>query len=168
MRKLIPLSMLWLFVLFLAGCTPEYNWRERSVADDRGVIMFPSRIQTEQRQIDIEGSPTTFSLTSSAVGQAVFSVGFIALPDSLGKEKSQALVKTVVSALAVRAGKQAPESALEGEIFTLETVVTNKPSLMMARVVIHRGMLIQVVVSGPKQSLSNENALEFVRSLRLK
>jgi hypothetical protein len=159
---------LWLSVLVLAGCTPEYNWRERSVADDRGVIMFPSRIQTEQRQIDLEGSPTTFSLTSSAVGQAVFSVGFIALPESLSKEKSQALVKTVVSALAVRAGKQAPESALEGEIFTLETVVANKPSLMMARVVVHRGMLIQVVVSGPKQSLSNENALEFVRSLRLK
>jgi hypothetical protein len=167
-RKLISLSILWLFVFFLTGCTPEYNWRERSVADDRGVIMFPSRIQTEQRQIDIEGSPTTFSLTSSAVGQAVFSVGFVALPESLGQEKSQALVKTVVSALASRAGKQAPESALEGGIFTLETVVANKPSLMMARVVVHRGMLIQVVVSGPKQSLSNENALEFVRSLRLK
>ena len=168
MRKLISLSFLWLSVSVLAGCTPEYNWRERSVADDRGVIMFPSRIQTEQRQIDIEGSPTSFSLTSSAVGQAVFSVGFIALPESLGQEKSQALVKTVVSALAARAGKQAPESALEGEIFTLETIVANNPSLMMARVVVHRGMLIQVVVSGPKQSLSNENALEFVRSLRLK
>lgn len=168
MRKLISLSLLWLSVLSLVGCTPEYNWRERSVADDRGVIMFPSRIQTEQRTIDIEGSPTTFSLTSSAVGQAVFSVGFIALPESLGQEKSQALVKTMVSALAARAGKPAPESALEGEIFTLETVVANKPSLMMARVVVHRGMLIQVVVSGPKQSLSNENALEFVRSLRLK
>jgi len=167
-RKLISLSLLWLFVLSQTGCTPEYNWRERLVADDRGVIMFPSRVQTEQRPIDIEGSPTTFSLTSSAVGQAVFSVGFIALPESLSQEKSQALVKTMVSALAARAGKQVPESALKGEIFTLETVVAKKPSLMMARVVVHRGMLIQVVVSGPKQSLSNENALEFVRSLRLK
>jgi hypothetical protein len=167
-RKFISLILLWLSVSFLTGCTPEYNWRESMVADNRGVIMFPSRIQTEQRQIDVEGSPTTFSLTSSAVGQAVFSVGFIALPESLGHDKSQALVKTVVSALAVRAGKQAPESALDGEIFTLETVVANKPSLLMARVVVHRGMLIQVVVSGPKQSLSNENALEFVRSLRLK
>lgn len=138
------------------------------VADNRAVIMFPSRIQTEQRPIDVEGSPTTFSLTSSAVGQAVFSVGYIALPASFGQEKSQALVKTVVAALAARAGKHAPDSALEGEIFTLETIVANQPSFMMARVVVHRGMLIQVVVSGPKQSLSNENALEFVRSLRLK
>jgi len=57
---------------------------------------------------------------------------------------------------------------LEGKIFSLETVVAGKPSLMMARVVIHRGMLIQVVASGPKQSLSNENAFEFVRSLTLR
>lgn len=168
MHKSISVMLLWLFALALGGCTPEYNWRETMVADDRGIIMFPSRIQTEQRQIDVEGVSTTFSLTSSAVGQAVFSVGFIPLPETLSQDKSQALVKTVVSALAVRAGKQAPEEALAGEIFTLETIVANKPSLMMARVVVHRGMLIQVVVSGPKQSLSNENALEFVRSLRLR
>lgn len=172
MRKIFTLLVMWLSVGLsvglLTGCTPEYNWRETMVAEDRAVIMFPSRTQTEQRPIDVEGIQTTFSLTTAAVDQAVFSLGFIPLPETLGQEKSTALVKTVVSALAARAGKQAPENALTGEIFTLETVVANKPSLMMARVVIHRGMLIQVVVSGPKQSLSNENALEFVRSLRLK
>jgi hypothetical protein len=131
-------------------------------------MMFPSRTKTEQRQIDVEGIATTFALTSAAVGEAVFSVGYVPLPESLSSEKSAALVKTVVTALAARAGKQAPESALQGEIFTLETVVAKKPSLLMAKVVVHRGMLIQVVVSGPKQSLSNENALEFVRSLRLR
>jgi hypothetical protein len=138
------------------------------VAQDRGVIMFPSRTKTEQRQIDVEGIAATFALTSAAVGEAVFSVGYVPLPESLSPEKSVALVKTIVAALAARAGKQAPESALQGEIFTLDTVVANKPSLLMAKVVVHRGMLIQVVVSGPKQSLSNENALEFVRSLRLR
>lgn len=168
MRKSLTLFTLWFLLLILTACTPEYNWRESTVAEDRAVIMFPSRTQTEQRQIDVEGIQTRFSLTSAAVGPSVFSVGFISLPEGLGEEKRTALVRTFVSALAARAGKQAPENALAGEIFTLETVVANKPSLMMARVVVHRGMLIQVVVSGPKQSLSNENALEFVRSLRLK
>jgi hypothetical protein len=167
-RTFITLTALWLSVTWLSGCSPEYNWRESVVAEQRGVIMFPSRTQTEQRQIDVEGIPASFSLTSAAVGESVFSVGFIPLPETLSQEKTQALVKTVVSALAARAGKQAPESALKGEIFTLDTIVANKPSLLMARVVVHRGMLIQVVVSGPKQSLSNENALEFVRSLRLR
>jgi hypothetical protein len=138
------------------------------VAQDRGVIMFPSRTKTEQRQIDVEGVAAIFALTSAAVGEAVFSVGYVPLPESLSPEKSAALVKTIVAALAARAGKQAPESALQGEIFTLDTVVANKPSLLMAKVAVHRGMMIQVVVSGPKQSLSNENALEFVRSLRLR
>ena len=168
MRTFISFSLLWSFFAVLTGCTPEYNWRESMVAQDRGVIMFPSRTQTEQRQIDVEGVAATFALTSAAVGEAVFSVGYVPLPESLSPEKSAALVKTIVAALAARAGKQAPESALQGEIFTLDTVVANKPSLLMAKVVVHRGMLIQVVVSGPKQSLSNENALEFVRSLRLR
>ena len=168
MRPFIALLLSWLFFAVLTGCTPEYNWRESMVAQDRGVIMFPSRTKTEQRQIDVEGAAATFALTSAAVGEAVFSVGYVPLPESLSPEKSAALVKTIVAALAARAGKQAPESALKGEIFTLDTVVANKPSLLMAKVVVHRGMLIQVVVSGPKQSLSNENALEFVRSLRLR
>lgn len=168
MRPFISLLSLWFLFAVLTGCSPEYNWRESMVAQDRGVIMFPSRTKTEQRQIDVEGAAATFALTSAAVGEAVFSVGYVPLPESLSPEKSAALVKTIVAALAARAGKQAPESALQGEIFTLDTVVANKPSLLMAKVVVHRGMLIQVVVSGPKQSLSNENALEFVRSLRLR
>lgn len=168
MRPFISLLSVWLLFAALTGCTPEYNWRESMVAQDRGVIMFPSRTKTEQRQIDVEGVAATFALISAAVGEAVFSVGYVPLPESLSPEKSAALVKTIVAALAARAGKQAPESALQGEIFTLDTVVANKPSLLMAKVVVHRGMLIQVVVSGPKQSLSNENALEFVRSLRLR
>jgi hypothetical protein len=167
-RPFISLLSVWLLFAALTGCTPEYNWRESMVAQDRGVIMFPSRTKTEQRQIDVEGVAATFALISAAVGEAVFSVGYVPLPESLSPEKSAALVKTIVAALAARAGKQAPESALQGEIFTLDTVVANKPSLLMAKVVVHRGMLIQVVVSGPKQSLSNENALEFVRSLRLR
>jgi hypothetical protein len=167
-RPFISLLSVWLLFAALTGCTPEYNWRESMVAQDRGVSMFPSRTKTEQRQIDVEGVAATFALISAAVGEAVFSVGYVPLPESLSPEKSAALVKTIVAALAARAGKQAPESALQGEIFTLDTVVANKPSLLMAKVVVHRGMLIQVVVSGPKQSLSNENALEFVRSLRLR
>ncbi len=168
MRILTRLSLLGCLIALLAGCTPEYNWRESTVAEDRGVIMFPSRTKIEQRQIEVEGAPASFSLISCAVGDAVFSVGYVPLPAALTGEKSAAFVKTIVSALAARAGKQAPEAALKGEIFTLDTVVANQPSMLMAKVVVHRGMLIQVVVSGPKQSLSNENALEFVRSLRLR
>jgi len=167
-RKFFSFCLLGLTAIGLSACSPEYNWREWTVADERAVIMFPSRTQTEQRAIDVEGVPSTFSLTSSAVGPSVFSVGFIPLPEKLTEAQQAALIKKVVSALAARAGAQAPVAALEGKMFSLETMVAGKPSFMMARVVVHRGMLIQVVASGPKQSLSNENAVEFVRSLTLR
>jgi len=92
-RKIFTLLVMWLSVGLsvglLTGCTPEYNWRETMVAEDRAVIMFPSRTQTEQRPIDVEGIQTTFSLTTAAVDQAVFSVGFIPLPETLGQEKAR-------------------------------------------------------------------------------
>ncbi|MDH4402606.1 MAG: hypothetical protein QE486_12965, partial [Burkholderiaceae bacterium] len=69
--------LLVLFCLFwLVGCTPEYNWRELNVADDRAVVMFPSRVKTEQRTIQVDGLELVFSLTSAAVDQSVFSVGY--------------------------------------------------------------------------------------------
>ena len=52
---LVLCSLLW-----LAGCTPEYNWRELTVADDRAVVMFPSRVQTEQRKLRVEGIDLVF------------------------------------------------------------------------------------------------------------
>jgi len=76
-----------LSVGLLTGCTPEYNWRETMVAEDRAVIMFPSRTQTEQRPIDVEGIQTTFSLTTAAVDQAVFSVGLFLSQRRLVRKK---------------------------------------------------------------------------------
>lgn len=168
MRKFISLCLVWVTLVGLSGCTPEYNWRELSVADERAVIMFPARTKVEQRKIEVEGLSLTFSLSSSAVGDAVFSVGSAALDESVTAAKAQALVDAFVRALARRVGQSAPPQAANGEPFTLETVVNGRPSLLMGRVLVHRGMLIQVVVSGPTQSLSRENASDFMRSLVLR
>jgi hypothetical protein len=168
MRKFISLCLVWVTLLGLAGCTPEYNWRELSVADERAVVMFPARTKVEQRKIEVEGLSLTFSLSSAAVGDAVFSVGSAALDESVTAAKAQALVDAFVRALSRRVGQSAPPQAATGEAFTLETVVNGRPSLLMGRVLVHRGMLIQVVVSGPTQSLSRENASDFMRSLVLR
>jgi hypothetical protein len=152
----------------LSGCTPEYNWRELSVADERAVVMFPARTKTEQRQIEVEGITLTFSLTSAAVRDAVFSVGYANLDETVSPLKAQALVDAFVQALSRRTGQAAPAQATSGGVFTLETQVNGKPSRLMGRVLVHRGMLIQVVVSGPTQSLSLENASDFMQSLVLR
>ncbi|MBZ1350352.1 hypothetical protein KZZ10_06805 [Alcaligenaceae bacterium LF4-65] len=168
MRKFISLCVLWVTLGWLSGCSPEYNWRESSVAEERAVVMFPARAKTEQRQIEVEGVSLTFSLTSAAVRESVFSVGYAKLDDNVSAIKAQALVDAFVQALARRAGQAAPAQAASGGIFTLESQVNGKPSRLMGRVLVHRGMLIQVVVSGPTQSLSLENASDFMQSLVLR
>ena len=164
----VKLLLVLLSVLWLAGCTPDYNWRELSVADDRAVVMFPSRVKTEQRTLQVEGMDLVFSLTSAAVDQAVFSVGYAPLDPKLEPAQIERLVKAFATALAARVGQPPAAQAVAGEVFQCESVVAGQPSRLMGRVLTHRGMLIQVVVSGPKKSLSVENATEFMRSLVLR
>ncbi len=160
---LVPFCLLW-----LAGCTPEYNWRELTVADDRAIVMFPSRVKTEQRTIRVDGMDLVFSLTSAAVDQSVFSVGYAPLSSALDTAQTERLVQAFTTALAARVGQPLMPQALNGDLFELESVVAGQASRLLGRVLIHRGMLIQVVVSGPKKSLSKENATEFMRSLALR
>jgi len=161
----------WIFGLLcmlLQGCTPDYNWRELSVAEERATIAFPARVQTEQRPLKFDDLDLAFSLTTSSVGPAVFAVGYTALPGTMGLEKVTALKEAVVASLFARSGQPVTPAALSGEAFELEMTVSGQASWMMARVVVHRGMLIQVVASGPKNALPKEQAIEFMRSLVLK
>ena len=167
MRKvkflLVSFGLLW-----LVGCTPDYNWRELTVADDRAVVAFPSRVQTEQRPIRVDGLDLVFSLTSAAVDQSVFSVGYSPLSADLDAAQTERLVRAFATALAARMGQPLAPQALSGEVFELESVVGGHAARLMGRVLIHRGVLLQVVVSGPQKSLSKENATEFMRSLVLR
>ena len=164
----VKFSLVLFCLIWLVGCTPEYNWRELIVADDRAIVMFPSRVKTEQRTIRVDGTDLVFSLTSAAVDQSVFSVGYAPLSSALDSAQTERLVRAFAAALAARVGQPLAPQALNGEVFELESVVAGQASRLMGRVLTHRGMLIQVVVSGPKKSLSKENAVEFMRSLVLR
>jgi len=130
--------------------------------------LFPSRAKTEQRTLKVEGVELNFSLTSAAVDQAVFAVGYAPVSVTAESSQGRALVRAFVAALATRVGHDVPEQALAGDVFEIETTVAGQASRLMGRVLIYRGMLIQAVVSGPKKTLSRENAVEFMRSLVLR
>lgn len=152
----------------LLGCTPEFNWRELGVAQDRATLAFPAKVQTEQRQIQIDGQMLAFSLSAANVGPAVFAVGFAELPENFSESAQQTMRRALLTSLFAASGQSPTPAALEGQIFELDTLVAKQPSFLMARVLVHRGMLMQVVASGPKKALPREQALEFMRSLVLK
>ena len=158
----------WVCLLvFLVGCTPEYNWREVEVADGRAKLAFPARVQTDQRVVSLGDEKLSFRLTSASVNDAVFAAGYMKIPENMDPAQAAQLVRDLVNSLASRVGKRPPDAAYESQVFELEAVVSGRPSRMLARVLLHRGMLIQVVASGPSSVLTPEQANEFMRSLRL-
>ncbi len=168
MGKRLGFWLLGLVLALLLGCSPEFNWREMGVAEDRAILAFPAKVQTEQRPIQIDGQILAFSLSAANVGPAVFAVGFAALPEDMNESAQQSLKRALLTSLFATSGQTPTQAALDGQLFELETLVAKQPSLLMARVLIHRGMLMQVVASGPTQALPREQALEFMRSLVLK
>lgn len=156
-----------LAALLLGACTPEYNWRETIVADGNAQVAFPARIRTEERPMSFDGVQLTFSLTSASVGDAVFAVGYAKLPPDANEEFSRSLVRRTVMSLAASGGEPS-DAAFAGEVFQLDTQVAGQASRLVARVLVHRDTLIEVVASGPKAALAPEQAGDFMRSLVLR
>lgn len=153
--------------VLLAGCSPEYNWRELPVADGRAMVAFPARVQTESRQVTLEGHVLNFSLTSASVNQNLFAVGFAPLPDTLSATQQDSIRRSLLKTLARNVGATLPESAAKGEPFTLESAAA-RPVRMVARVVIHRGYLFQFIATGPPADLKEQVTHEFMRSIVLR
>jgi hypothetical protein len=75
----------------LAGCAPEYNWREIRAADDGYVVMLPDKPAALTRRIDLDGLPVSMSMKGARVGETTFTVAVAALPDATEATRAKAL-----------------------------------------------------------------------------
>jgi hypothetical protein len=153
--------------IFLVGCSPEYNWRELSVANGRAMVAFPAKVQTESRPLKIDQYTLQFSLTSAAVKQNLFAVGYAPLPPELSQAQQTAIKNALLKSLAANLGVTLPSSAHDSEPFVLESLST-RPIRLVARVLIHRGYYIQFVSTGPSGELNSTITEEFMRSISLR
>jgi hypothetical protein len=166
--KGLGMALALLVIVVTGGCTPEYNWRETTVALQRAEIAFPGKIQTEVRDLDFEGRKMAFSLVSAQVGPSVFAVGSLELPETMTSVQAEALAGLFMQGLARNAGAALSITPKIGEMFEIEGKVAGQASRVWAKVLVHRGVLLQVTVSGPVDKLKTEQAMTFMQSLRLK
>ena len=155
-------------LLLLTACYPTYNWREIPVADGLAILAFPAKVDTAKRNVELAGMPVTFVLTSADVNDVVFSIGWAQLPAQSTSEQRQAAQRTLVDTLATSVGQAAPATAMQSEVFRLETNRDGKSLAMVARVLVHYDIVMRVVASGPPDVLTEELAGEFMRSLKLR
>lgn len=165
--RILTMIALMGVTFFLVGCSPEYNWRELSVADGRAVVAFPAKVQTESRALKLDQHTLQFSLTSAAVKQNLFAVGYAPLPPELSRDQQTAVKDALLKSLASNLGVALPRSAHHGEPFMLESQ-SARPIRMVARVLIHRGYFIQFVATGPPSDLNTTITEEFMRSISLR
>lgn len=155
-------------VLLLSACYPTYNWRELPVADGLATLAFPGKVDTVKRDIELAGMPVTFVLTTTEVNDTVFSIGWAQLPLQSTSEQRKAAQAALVESLAASMDQPAPEIAMAGEMFRLESARDGKALAMVARVLVHYDVAMRVVATGPPELLTEEVSQNFIRSLELK
>ncbi|MEX3930497.1 hypothetical protein AB4Y32_01555 [Paraburkholderia phymatum] len=70
------LSAGWL----LAACSPTYDWRTIMNNDNGYTVDLPAKPTSDERQIDIDGTPMKMAMQIAEAGDAVFAVGTVMLP----------------------------------------------------------------------------------------
>ncbi|MEM5438183.1 hypothetical protein [Paraburkholderia diazotrophica] len=64
----------------LAACSPTYDWRTIMNNDNGYTVDLPAKPTSDERQIDIDGTPMKMAMQIAEAGDAVFAVGTVMLP----------------------------------------------------------------------------------------
>jgi hypothetical protein len=88
-----PFLRSWALVsaLLLAGCAPEYNWREVRYAEDGCRAMMPGKPSSLTRPIHLEGRQVDMAMHGAQAGGATFAVASVRLPGATEAERAAAL-----------------------------------------------------------------------------
>ncbi|CAG9236889.1 conserved hypothetical protein [Paraburkholderia sabiae] len=89
-RRVSPLALLRSLIAFLvaglsagwllSACTPAYDWRTIMNNDNGYTVDLPAKPTTDERKIDIGGTPMDMSMQIAEADGAVFAVGTVMLP----------------------------------------------------------------------------------------
>jgi hypothetical protein len=75
----------------LAACSPTYNWRTVSNDASGYSIELPAKPRSDQRDVEIDGTPMRMRMQTAEVNDVLFVVGTVALPDARHETQQQAL-----------------------------------------------------------------------------
>jgi len=156
-----------LCMVLLAGCSPEYNWREVAVADGVGMVLFPDKPRSEERSLDFSGHALRFTLTTARVDGVIFAVGHAPWPPAMRLDRAlrQGVGKEVMASLYRNLGREVPSELPEfGEPF--EVAGAASPGMLLqARVWLDDGGLVEGVVMGRAEGFPDAAARQFLDSV---
>lgn len=164
----------------LAGCAPEYNWREVRSAELGYLVMLPGKPASMTRRILLGESEVSMSMQGARVDETSFTVAVASLPDDLPATREKAGAAMRAGMLRNIAGSEhsssSPEvlvvdaaGASQGREKSLRIeargTAQGKPVTMLAGFATRGARAYQWVVLGPQPD--REQAKVFLDSFRL-
>ncbi len=168
LRRFASLLMVGLAVVALAGCYPQYDWRQVAVGNGQVRAMLPAKPHTNERELSFEGHAVTFVLTSASVDGVLFTVGYAAMPSALQGDDAarlrllQQTQRSLYQNLGVAPPARLPAA---GERFGLSGQGQGRTLRIEGMAWVTRDALIEGLVVGPADSMPHDEINEFFREL---
>ncbi|MBJ7263484.1 MAG: hypothetical protein JHC61_06985 [Burkholderiaceae bacterium] len=154
-----------LCIVSLAGCSPQYNWREWIAEDGAVRAFFPARPQTEQRIVSLPEAELDYRMTVATVNDAMFAVAQAALPASDRGDLERAATIARAVGRSVYASLQAtPPDPLpvDGTVMTIRGQGTRSGTWATLRLWATPRAVIEAIALGRTADLPAEQAQQFV------
>jgi hypothetical protein len=171
--RTLPILATSLLAALLVGCSPHFNWREFTSKDASWQATFPDKPATVSRDIDLDGTKTTMTMTAAEVGDILFAVGQANVGDAAAANAGLAAMQT---ALVRNIGGSVTHSANASASNNTGTRITRdvdatgsrngQPIRMQAHFEARGRTLYQVVVVGPVKALKPELTEQFIGSFK--
>jgi len=171
-------------VFGLSGCSPTYDWREVREAEVGWSILFPGKPVVVTRNVALQpASESTskhsnieISLTmhASRIKDVSFALGLVRLEDKTPSEREairRALEASRVKNIRGRIDSIDPK-ALGSPLSARGTLQLKAngdpvPARLLMRSVVRNGWVIEAIVVGPTDGFPQEEAQQFLDSLRV-
>jgi hypothetical protein len=162
----------------LAACTPSFDWRTVNNEEGRFSVMYPAKPALDERTLKIGDQSLRMQMQSARVGDVVFAVGVVMLPDASPATQAsvlaylqQGLARNIGAAPRsepARIALDAGDSIAATQFAASGTVADAKHEAryMRARFAAHGARVYEAVIVAPAQPAA-EQADQFFDSLKL-
>lgn len=165
---MIRVGFLLIFLGMLAGCSPDYNWRDVAVADGAVKAAFPDTPEIRTRKLLFSGHEIDFTLTVAKVNGALFAVGYGALPEPLRSDAAarDEMGKEAIRSLYRNSGVDEPGTLPGlGTRFVVTGQSPKGPVTTQATVWAPPHALIEAIVTADSAAFPKQQADDFLRSV---
>ncbi|MGZ8289915.1 MAG: hypothetical protein ACXW2U_13210 [Telluria sp.] len=167
-----------LAAIVLAGCSPQYNWRDYTSPDAPYSAMFPDKPAAHTRSINLDGMNVNMTMTAAEVEGTVFAIGTGEAPDAA---KAAAAVSAMKTALvknigATVTGEKVAASASAGSAgasqrtaidIEAKGVQNGVPMRLVGHFESRGTRFYQVIVMGKEKNVPQDEVDMFMRSFKL-